>query len=457
MNELTRHRLLARVARAQRNGRLPSLASGIVRDGPAWFAGRGRVEGAAPTSDTQYRIGSVTKMLTATLVLQLRDEGRLRLHDAVDEHAPGTAFGNRTVGQLLSHTAGLRAETEGEWWERTPGVGWADLRRGAVDSSLLEDRAGSFHYSNVGFAVLGQIVVRHRGSTWWEALADRVLAPLEMRRTTLAPQPPAARGWAVHPWADLVLPEPAHDAGAMAPAGQLWSTTDDLARWASFLLGDTAGVLAADTVEEMCTPAPVWQLADDAVGYGLGVMVRRRAGRLFVGHGGSMPGFVCAVTVDRGEGTAATALSNATAGLDTELTVDLLQMVHEQEPTVVDEWRPQPPQDPGVVDILGVWYWGPSPVTLRSAPGGLLRLAPLGGRGRASRLAPAGQDRWTGMDGYYAGETMRIERDDDGTPQALVLASFVFTRRPYAPEHLVPGGVDPAGWRGAVDGDGDGE
>lgn len=452
MNELTRHHLLARAARAQRHGRLPSLAAAVVRGDTTWFAGRGRIDGAAPTPDTQYRIGSLTKMFTAVLVLQLRDAGRLRLDDPVDDHAPGTALGNRTVGQLLTHTAGLQAETDGDWWERTPGRPWSDLCTLAGPAGVLDDTVGRLHYSNLGFAVLGQIVERYHATSWSEALARQVLDPLEMPRTTMSPRSPAARGWAVHPWADMVLPEPAHDSGAMAPAGQLWSTTADLGRWSRFLVGDTADVLSPDTLEEICAPAAVWDLADDALAYGLGVMVVRRAGRVLVGHGGSMPGFACALTVDRSEHTAAIALSNATSGLDGELTVDLLGVVRQQEPTVVDEWTPQQPQDPDVVELLGVWYWGARPVTLRSVPGDLLRLAALDERGRASRLAPAGRDRWTGLDGYYAGESLRVERGEDGRPRRLVMASFVFTRQPYAPEELIPGGVDPHSWREAADG-----
>ncbi|MDQ3502801.1 MAG: beta-lactamase family protein, partial [Actinomycetota bacterium] len=108
MSELlptTARLLLARTARAQRESRLPSLLTGIVRDGSlAWSAGRGAVD--EPHTDVQYRIGSITKTITAITVLRLRDEGLLTLDDPLDEHVPGTPFGRRTVGQLLAHNAG---------------------------------------------------------------------------------------------------------------------------------------------------------------------------------------------------------------------------------------------------------------------------------------------------------------------------------------------------------------
>ena len=81
--------LLARTARAQREGRAPSLVAGVVRDGGlAWSAGRGEV--AEPHTDVQYRLGSISKTVTAVAVMRLRDEGLLHLDDPLDRHLPGT-------------------------------------------------------------------------------------------------------------------------------------------------------------------------------------------------------------------------------------------------------------------------------------------------------------------------------------------------------------------------------
>ncbi len=84
-----------------------------------------------------------------------------------------------------------------------------------------------------------------------------ILAPLNMTRTTTRPQRPYARGYAVHPYADVLLAEPEHDADSMAPAGQLWTTVTDLASFARFLAGDDAGILSPDTLAEMREPIVV--------------------------------------------------------------------------------------------------------------------------------------------------------------------------------------------------------
>ncbi|MCZ2806031.1 serine hydrolase [Modestobacter sp. VKM Ac-2983] len=431
----TARTLLARTARVQRDGRAPSLVAGVVRDGGlAWSAGRGDV--GEPHADVQYRLGSISKTVTALVVLRLRDEGRLGLDDLLEEHVPGTPFGERTVGQLLSHLAGASSESPGGWWERVPGGSLAELR--LTEDDVVLGSARRFHYSNLGFGLLGEVVARHRARPWAEVVRDEVLLPLGMDRTTPRPTGRAARGSAVHPWADVVLPEPEHDAGVMAAAGQLWATLADLGRFAAFLLGDTGDVLSPATLEEMTVPAGVDPSVSGWSAYGLGLQVLRVDGHTLVGHGGSMPGFLAGVFVDRSEQAGAVMLANTTSGLD-PLLPGLLADLRAAEPRVVDAWTPSPPPLP--LDLLGVWFWGPAPLVLRAQPGGLLHLGPLPGRpGRASRFAARQDGTWVGLDGYYAGETLRI------APDHLDVATFVLTRTPYDPEAPVPGGVDERGW-----------
>jgi hypothetical protein len=262
-----------------------------------------------------------------------------------------------------------------------------------------------------------------------------------MRRTTYRPQAPHATGYAVHPWAQLLLEEPEHDAGALAAAGQLWSTLDDLARLATFLLGDTGDVLCADTLEEMTAPALVMDDKGKIVGsYGLGLQIAEPGGHRLVGHSGAMPGFVAAVYVDGEARIGAVWASNITYGGDPELTADLLDIVRDAEPRIPDEWEPAQLPDGVELDLLGMWYWGPHPVALRALADGHLELYRPGGRSRESRFRRDGAD-WVGLDGYWAGERLRIAPDR----RSMNLATFIFTREPYG-EGPIPGGVDAAGW-----------
>jgi CubicO group peptidase (beta-lactamase class C family) len=442
---VTAVRLAALAARLQVDGRLPSLVAGVVRGGGlTWWCGRGSVDGREPTDDVQYRIGSITKSITAVAVMRLRDEGLLDLDDAVDKHVPGTPYGQRTIGQLLAHGAGLAAESPTDWWERTPGEPWQDFS-GRLSASDVKHPAGRrFHYSNLGYAVLGEVIARCRGRSWEEVIRDEVLLPLGMTRTTTRPQGAAAQGYAVHPWADVLLREPEHDAGAMAPAGQLWATLADLGRFAAFLLGDTSDVLAASTLEEMGEPSGVDAAHPGWSAYGLGLQIVRTDGHSFLGHGGSMPGFLAGVFVDPLEQTGAVVLTNATTGLASGALPSFLDVMRQCEPRIVDAWQPLTEVDEADIALTGPWYWGTSSYAVRLASDGMLHLLGLQGAGRASRFRRTASG-WLGLDGYHAGETLRpVVRD--GSVVALDLGSFIYSRQPYDPSAPIPGGVDPAGW-----------
>ncbi len=448
----TRRALLHRVATGQVEGRTPSLVGAVMRDGaPVWVRGRGLVDGQVPDGDTQYRIGSLTKTFVAVLVMRLRDEGLLDLGDPLGEHLPGTGVGGVTVLHLLSHTSGLASETPGPWWERTPGELRPQIGDLLGDDPVRHPAGRRFHYSNPGYALLGALVERLRGDSWHEVLRREVLEPLGMRRTTPSPRAPHARGWAVHPWADAVLAEEVQQTGRMAPAGELWSTAEDLCRWAAFLLEGDERVLAAGTLAEMREPATCQ--AEDAgrYAYGLGLESFRAGGRLLYGHGGSMPGFLASLRVCLDAGLAGIVLANATSGPAAgAIAADLIEIVDEREPRIPEPWAPLPDVEHDLLALTGLWHWGTTSYGLRLTGEGGLELTPLsaGGSGRGSRFRARGDGTWIGLDNYYTGEVLRVVRAADGTVSHLDLGSFVLTREPYHPADVVPGGVDPQGWHG---------
>jgi len=445
----TRRALLRRIAVAQAEGRAPSVVGAVVRDGRmVWSGARGEVDGRTPDTDVQYRIGSITKTFVAVLVMRLRDEGLLALTDPLGRHLAGVdgPAAEVTVGQLLAHTSGLAAETPGPWWERTPG----ELRPELADvlgGDPVRHPAGSrHHYSNAGYALLGALVAALRGVPWGDVLQAEVLEPLGMTRTTLSPTAPAAGGFAVHPWADVVQPEVVQETGLMAPAGQLWSTAADLAKWAAFLAGGHDRVLGSDTVAAMRESASPVDAADPDGGYGLGLQLTRGGGRMLAGHTGSMPGFLAALWVSATEGVGALVLANCTSGLPVGTTaVDLLTITADAEPALPTPWRPADSLAAGLLELVGPWYWGTTPFVLRVPASGEPHLGAVSGGTRSARFHVEHDDFWVGLDGYFAGERLRVVRRIDGSVSHLDLGSFVFTRQPYEPEAPVPGGFP--GWR----------
>lgn len=437
------------LATAQREARLPSVAAGLVRDGALVWSGAvgtvdGREGGGRADSDTQYRMGSITKTFVAVAVMRLRDAGRLDLLDRFEQHVPGSRFGDVTIAALLSHSAGLQAETNGPWWERTPGVTWDELSGSPVQQRFRAGRR--FHYTNVGYAALGELVARAHGADWFEVVRRDLLEPLGMRRTTPRPDGRAAQGLAVHPFADVLLPEPEHDAVAMAPAGQLWTTVDDLARWGGLLAGGADELLSADTLAEMLEPQNVVDLPGMpwTGAHGLGWQLWNVDGIRSAGHGGSMPGFLAGLRLQLDGGDGVVHLTNTTATpAMAQLSSDLLAALAEREPHPVQAWHAA--GDASRLDLTGTWHWGPA-VTTATLVGEHLVLGEPGTH-RGARFVNVGPDAWTGLDGYYTGEPLRVVRRPDGTVSHLDLASFRFTRTPYDPDADVPGGVDAAGWR----------
>jgi len=423
----------ARLEHLQATGRLPSVVAGVMQDAELAWTGAVDADLAA-----QYRIGSITKTMTAVAVLQLRDEGLLSLDDPIGRHVPETGYAAATVRELLSHTSGMQSEPVGSWWERSPGVDVATLLSVNDRSGAVTGEGEWFHYSNLGFALLGEAVARLRGSSWWEATDTRVLSPLGMARTTYHPEAPFAQGRSVDHFAGTLVDEPHQDTVAMAPAGQVWSTVEDLARWARFLAEGHPDVLPAATLREMGRAQP------PAADYGLGLRLLSHDGRTFVGHTGGMPGFEASLFVDPAARDGVIVLTNATTGFETDGALEAF--FGGPEPDPVPAWRPTTTVPPEVAPALGVWFWGNTGIELRWH-NEELQLRSL----RSARLTDTFElrgDRLVGTSGYHRGETLHVVRRDDGTVSHLDCATFVYTRVPYDPAAPIPGGISPGGISG---------
>jgi CubicO group peptidase (beta-lactamase class C family) len=423
------------VARAQAAGRVPSLVAGLVRDGRlAHFTGAGDLP--RPDPDTRYRIGSISKTLTAALVLRLRDEDRLALDDPLHRHLPGNAVGRLTVRQLLAHAGGLRREPGGEWWERAPGVPVDDLLAGLTPDHAALPAYQTYHYSNLAYGLLGALAERLTGEPWAALVGKHLLEPLGMDRTTYHATEPFARGYVVHPWHGTLREEPRHDAGAMAPAGQLWSSVADLAKWAAFLADPAPAVLAPASVAQMYAPVVIADPDRWSGGHGLGLQLWRRGERVYAGHTGSMPGYLAVLIVHRSSRTGVVAFANAyTLAGDSiaGLGMRLLSAVLDREPVAVAPWRPGAAPPPEIEPLTGRWWWmGKEFEAAWDAGSRELVIYPVADPVARWRFTPEGTDRWRGRSGMNDGEILTVRRGQRGAVVALDIATFVFTRDPWA-------------------------
>jgi CubicO group peptidase (beta-lactamase class C family) len=435
-------RIDAIVARAQATGRAPSLVMGVVRAGELdYFTGAGTVP--APSPDVQYRIGSITKTFTAVLLAQLRDAGAVDLDDRLEEYLPGTPVGRVTLRQLLAHVSGLQREPEGTWWERSAGTDLAGLLADLTPAKLFRPAFRGYHYSNLAYGLLGGVIEKVGGATWTALLTDRVLGPLGLGRTSALPVEPYAKGYVVHPWHGTLREEPRHDAGAMAPAGQLWSTVEDLARWAAFVADPAASpdpsVLAPDTLAELLAPAVVTDLRAWTAAHALGFELWRRGDRVVVGHTGSMPGYVAVLQVHRESGAAVVGFANCYGLRSTAvaaLGLDVLDAVLDGEPPAERvPWRPAPAAPPAeIAPLTGVWWWMGQEFHVRYDGSGELVVTQVAGTDQLERepwrFTLESPDRWRCHTGTNTGEFLHVRRDAHHHPIALDIATFVFERQP---------------------------
>ena len=414
---------------------MPSVVAAVFRgDELLWQSALGLADvdrGVEATPETQYRIGSITKTFTAVGVLQLRDAGELSLDDPLTQYLPESAHGP-TLGRMLAHASGLQREPPGEIWETMTAPSRKELLSGTADAEQVLATGTWWHYSNLAFALLGEVVARAHGSTWEEALQEKIIGPLGLDRTTPEAAEPAASGYFVQPYSDAATKEPDLDLGGSGAMGKLWSTTGDLARWGAFLAAGDDRVLAAATLEEMSHVRSMVDHAAWTLAWGTGLELYRQGDHLFVGHGGAMPGHLAGLVVERKSGIGAAVLTNTGAGASPEkLALDLAVIAIDALPAARELWRPEDPPPPQIEPLLGPWWTEGHEIVL-SWRGGRLEaklLAGLPGRD-TSYFEPDGDDRYRSVEGRERGELLRVVRDDHGAVEKLYFATYPLRREP---------------------------
>ena len=344
-------RIDASVESEMERGRQPGLTLGITdRDTTLTVRSYGFADLAAQrpvTPETLFEIGSIGKSFTAVAVLQLVDEGRIELDAPVSRYLPwlvipGTDSNSPiTVSHLLSHTAGIVAGTDG-----TPEAAfqvWA--LRELPTFSAPGDR---YHYSNVGYKLLGLVLEAVDGRSYPEIVRARILEPLQMRATEPAITN-EIRGLLAVGYEYLHDDRMGYAGAELAPAtwlesgtadGCLASTASDMCEFARFILrsgqGPNGALLSAEAFARMTT-AHSRDDAGDAYGYGLSI--RELDGRRVVGHGGSMVGYRAGMVTDPDAGLGVIVLQNGSGARPMTLAEAILGIADDPERDVLAAFR----------------------------------------------------------------------------------------------------------------------
>ena len=408
---------------------LPGVVVGVVAgDDLVWARGFGLADVAADRpmdTDTRFRMASHSKLFTATAIMQLREQGRLRLDDPVSEYLPWFTFQAAapddppvTIEHLLTHSSGLPREAGPHWteWEFPT----ADEIR-----ALMPDREAPFSpevrwkYSNLAYTIAGMVVEEVSGMSWADYLQANIFDPLGMTASSVdVPDPLMATGYGSR------MPDgsreviPFVDARGMAAATGLTSTVEDMARFVSaqFREGPRGGdrLLSTASLREMHRVRMLettWTR-----GQGIGFSVQRVDGEIYIGHGGGYPGYTTQTIIHPDSRVGVVVLTNTNDSNPGQIATELMETVGRavgaataEEPEVV-AW------DPTWERFAGVYRsrWGMTRVLVMnerlvtmdpwaSSLGDPVELEPLGD-GTFRMVAPTG--------GGPVGEIVRFVEED---------------------------------------------
>ncbi len=304
---------------------LASISIGIVYDQELiWARGFGYADlkkKSPATPNTIYRIASITKTFTATAIMQLRDDGKLHLDDLIVKYLPWFKIKNRypdapliTIRHILTHTSGLPRKSPFPY--RTFPTR-KQMMESLANQETIYPSETKWKYSNLAFSLAGEIIAAVSGESYEDYVTKHILSPLGMTSTSVTLSKSDQKRLAT-PYGRLKKDgtrdiEPALDIKANTPAGAIYSSVEDLAKYTAFHLsdGNVGGivVLKASTLKEMHRVHwlhPSWQS-----GWGLGFQIRYREEGDLVGHGGRLPGFVSMINMSPKEKIAVIVLANA--------------------------------------------------------------------------------------------------------------------------------------------------
>ncbi len=391
------------------------------------FAAADLAAGTPLTPEHRFRVASHSKTFTAAAVMKLHEAGRLHLDDPVGTHVGdlSPAVAAVTIGQLLSHTAGLLRDgvRAVHWQDRQPFLDGVALRAELAEPPTLPANSRQ-KYSNVGFGLLGLAIEAITGEAFGPWIAREIVAPSGLDSTT--PDMPAAEGTPLATGHSAKLPVgrrfaiPGHNpTHALASATGFVSTAGDLARFVGSLDPNAqASVLSPASRREMTRRH--WRVPDDSVGrhYGLGTIGGTLEGHDWFGHSGAFQGFISRTACVPEWGATVSIVTNCIDGLANPWVEGVLGIFH--------RFARDGAADPTAAEWTGRWWtsWGALdlvPVGRRVFVTIPALMQPFTDASELEIVSPT-EARIARANGFGAhGEPARRLLSPDGTPTLLTL------------------------------------
>lgn len=270
---------------------------------------------------TIYRIGSITKTFTATLLMMMVEEGRLKLDDPVEKYLPEIKNLNGyldvdkiTFRQLASHTSGLKREPDVSGANNGAIALWENKVLSCIPNTSFNSKPGQeFLYSNIGYAILGLAISRAFGVPYIQMVQQKILTPLHMQDTFFElPKDKAVRlaeGLDNNTGeVNTMLPkEEIEGRGYRVPNGGIFSTPRDLAKFI-MIIGKKQSLLTNKSRRQMQV------VPYSGKNYGLGLMVVSKRDIDAIGHNGIVPGYMAQFEIEQQSGYAVILMRNYNKG-----------------------------------------------------------------------------------------------------------------------------------------------
>ena len=281
------------IAQEMTQKNIPGLALSVLDNGQVrkarGYGVRDLETHAAVGPDTVFEIGSITKQFTATLIMMLEAEGKLRLDDRIGRYFTGLPddWNAITIRHLLTHTSGLPNYTTLDGFEVSRHLTRDQFVRALAPHRLNFQPGAKFSYCNSGYNLLGFITERVARDNYWDLLRTRILNPLKMSSSFSRDLPTKTnRASGYEKQSGRLVPRDSNLTDVFA-AGAIVSSIKDLNNWANAL--ETGSIVSKAVLERMWTPV---KLNDGSIyQYGFGWRLNDFEGRRNIGHSGSTSGF----------------------------------------------------------------------------------------------------------------------------------------------------------------------
>lgn len=298
------------------NKNVPSISTGLLHDGKIiWLAEKGYsdIENNVPASkNTVYRIASISKIITAVAVMQLVEEGKIRLDDDVEKYIQYPAKRWKfTVRQLLTHTAGIRNyRSTGEFESKEYFRSTQEAINYLAKDSLEYEPGTKYFYTTLSYNFLAAIIENVSGLSFHDYIKKNILISADMKSTYPDFQrsiiPNRAKGYDRNPYRQVQNAALA-DLSIKIPGGGLLSTSEDLLKFSDNLL--KGKLIKLTSLDSMIVPTKLKN--GKTINYGLGVSFGiDESGRKYISHSGTGTGFTSLLLIYPQEKTAVIHLMN---------------------------------------------------------------------------------------------------------------------------------------------------